>query len=111
MLPNPSPADGIVLSRMCMRVEAASLLAGVQGARGDMAIVHLQYADDTIPFLAEGDRIPVMVRFFLELLQEVTGLKVNFDKSLLIGMNIEENTMRKATTVLGCRGAASLYLI
>ncbi|MQL88528.1 hypothetical protein Taro_021094, partial [Colocasia esculenta] len=36
-----------------------------------------------------------------ELLKEVIGLKVNYNKSLLVGVNAEENVMESAATVLG----------
>lgn len=42
-----------------------------------------------------------VVRLMLELLEEVSGLKVNFDKSLLMGVNIEGRALERATFILG----------
>ncbi|MQM13727.1 hypothetical protein Taro_046649 [Colocasia esculenta] len=45
--------------------------------------------------------MPPMVRFLLELLEEVTGLKVNFNKSILVGVSLEDKIMWRAASVLG----------
>ncbi|MQL68479.1 hypothetical protein Taro_000752 [Colocasia esculenta] len=47
--------------------------------------------------------MPIMVRFLLELLEEVTGLKVYYNKSPLVGVNVEESVMERAAIVLNHR--------
>ncbi|MQM05957.1 hypothetical protein Taro_038779 [Colocasia esculenta] len=49
--------------------------------------------------------MPHMAIFLLELLEEVIGLKVNFNKSVLIGRNLHENLL------VGLRLASSNYHI
>lgn len=39
----------------------------------------------------------------LELLEEVGGLKVNFNKSLLMGVNMEDKALKRAIFILGCQ--------
>ena len=73
------------------------------GRHGDVRLSHLQFADDTIII---GDKCWLNVRAIravLLLLEEVSGLKVNFYKSMLTGVNISPSWLSEAASVLNCR--------
>ena len=73
------------------------------GRHGDVRLSHLQFADDTIII---GDKCWLNVRRIravLLLLEEVSGLKVNFYKSMLTGVNISPTWLSEAASVLNCR--------
>lgn len=63
----------------------------------------MQHVNDTILFLADDESQLFSTRLILELLEEVTGLKVNFNKSLLVGMNLEDRPLQSAKFLLGCQ--------
>lgn len=62
----------------------------------------LQYADDTLIFmkgdLSELDHLKVLLHNFAE----ASGLKVNFEKSMMIPINISDDRLQVAATSFGC---------
>jgi hypothetical protein len=44
-------------------------------------LTHLQYADDTILFLANDEENLAMVKFLLFCFEEMSGLRINYNKS------------------------------
>lgn len=73
------------------------------GNGGDVCLTHLQFTNDTIII---GDKSWLNVRSMrvvLLLFEEVSGLKVNFQKSLLTGVNITDSWLPEASVVLHCR--------
>ena len=70
---------------------------------GAVQLSHLQFVDDTL-ILGEKSWLNVhTIRAVLLLLEEVSGLKVNFNKSMLTGVNIPSTWLSEATSVLNCR--------
>jgi len=66
-------------------------------------VSHLQFADDT---LLLGNKSWVNVRALratLVIFESMSGLKVNFNKSLLVGMNISDSWLNEAATMLTCK--------
>ena len=64
---------------------------------------HLQFAGDTIII---GDNCWLNVRTICDvllLLEEVSGLKVNFYKSMVTGVNISPTWLFEAASVFNCR--------
>jgi mannosylglycoprotein endo-beta-mannosidase len=80
----------------------SNLFTGYSIGTGIPTVVsHLQFADDT---LLMGVRSWANVRALLAVLvlfEAVSGLKVNFHKSMLVGINVAESWVLEAA-VLGC---------
>jgi len=73
------------------------------GTQVEVKLSHLQFAVDNI-IIGEKCWLNVRtIRAVLLLLEEVSGLKVNFFKSSLIGVNIPPTWLSEATFVLHCR--------
>jgi len=75
-------------------------------------ITHLQFVDDT---LLIGDRSLANIRALKALLllfEATSGLKVNFHKSMLVGVNIHGSWLAEAVSHLHCKLGHSpiLYL-
>ncbi|GAU20544.1 hypothetical protein TSUD_131020 [Trifolium subterraneum] len=73
------------------------------GPRQEVKISHLQFADDT---LLVGNKSWANVRALkvtLLLFEAISGLKVNFHKSMLFGVNVNATWLHEAVVVLGCR--------
>jgi len=73
------------------------------GANNHISIIHLQFADDTL-LIGERSWANIWSLKALFLLFEATsGLKVNFHKSMLVGVNIHDSWLAEATSVLNCK--------
>lgn len=68
----------------------------------------MQYADDTV-FVLEGCREnATALKWILECFELLSGLSVNFDKSKVIGFNIDEEELGVLVGILGCRAGVGL---
>jgi hypothetical protein len=78
-----------------------NLFSGYQIGRSEPVVVsHLQFVDDTL-ILGEKSWANVRVmRVVLLLFESLSGLKVNFSKSQLVGVNVAESWLSEAATVL-----------
>ncbi|GAU44264.1 hypothetical protein TSUD_400110 [Trifolium subterraneum] len=73
------------------------------GLQNSVFISHLQFADDT---LLIGEKSWVNVRALkavLLLFENILGLRVNFHKSLLCGININRSWLLEAASVMCCK--------
>ncbi|MCH79554.1 cysteine-rich receptor-like protein kinase [Trifolium medium] len=70
------------------------------GSVSPKVVSHLQFADDTL-LLGSWANVRAL-RAVLVLFEAVSGLKVNFNKSMLVGVNIAESWLAEAAAVLGC---------
>ncbi|GAU25874.1 hypothetical protein TSUD_164150 [Trifolium subterraneum] len=85
-------------------METHNLFYGYMVDKGTpISVSHLQFADDT---LLMGTKSWVNVRALravLVLFETMSGLKVNFNKSMLVGVNIPDSWLGEAASALGCR--------
>jgi hypothetical protein len=81
------------------------------GSVGDVKLTHLQFADDTL-IIGDNSWLNVRtMRAVLLLFEDVSGLKVNFHKSMLTGVNISDSWLSVAASVMNCRrGTIPFYL-
>ena len=81
-----------------------NLFSGFQvGNSASTIVLHLQFADDT---LILGDKSWANIRAMraiLLLFQSMSGLKVNFSKSCLVGVNVAHSWLAEAAMVLSCK--------
>ncbi|PNX92269.1 cysteine-rich receptor-like protein kinase [Trifolium pratense] len=70
---------------------------------GDECFSHLQYADDTLIIGRKGWGNIRIIKAILLLFELMSGLKVNFHKSLLIGINIHQIWIEEAAKILNCK--------
>ena len=78
-----------VLSRMLLRAEERSLLEGFSVGRNRTRVSHLQFADDTIFFSNTCVEELQTLKSLLLVFGQISGLKVNLDKSNLFGINLD----------------------
>jgi hypothetical protein len=73
------------------------------GPVNEVRLTHLQFADDTL-IIGEKSWLNVRsMRAMLLLFEEISGLKVNFHKSMLTGVNISDSRLTEAASVFNCR--------
>lgn len=88
---------------MFERAKEQGLISGVQMGTNGISLTHLQFADDTLIFcnnnLEELREIKRILRFF----QVMSGLKINFDKSMIFGINIPASFIPLYAQAFGCK--------
>ncbi|GAU17907.1 hypothetical protein TSUD_330330, partial [Trifolium subterraneum] len=92
------------LNVMMRAMVQANLYTGYTiGSANSIVVSHLQFADDTLLLGAKSWANVRALRGVLSLFEKVSGLKVNFHKSMLVGVNIGVSWLTEAATVLGCK--------
>lgn len=88
----------------CLMRDAVNLnlFDGFRFREDGLVISHLQYADDTICIGKATVRNLRTLKAVLDGFEEASGLKVNFGKSCLIGLNVSRDFMEMACNFLGC---------
>ena len=80
-----------------------NLFHGFEIKRGGASISHLQYADDTLCIGVPTVDNLWTLKALLQGFELASGLKVNFNKSSLIGINVPRDFMEAACRFLNCR--------
>jgi hypothetical protein len=62
-------------------------------------VSHLQFADDTLLLGAKSWANVRALRAVVVLFETLSGLKVNFNKSMLVGVNILESWLGEAASI------------
>lgn len=73
------------------------------GAQNPTVLSHLQFADDTLLIGVKNWANVRALRAVLVLFENMSGLKVNYHKSSLFGINIEDSWLREAASILSCK--------
>jgi hypothetical protein len=95
-------AEGLSVLMKAM-VDASLFCGYAVGSGNSVVLSHLQFADDTL-LLGEKSWANVRaLRAVLILFEAVSGLKVNFHKSMLVGVNITDSWLSEAVTLLNCK--------
>jgi len=82
----------------------------VVGSTNYMAVSHLQFADDTLLLGVKSWANVRTMRAVLLLFQAMSGLKVNFHKRMLVGVNIPESWLAEASSILNCKVGHVLFM-
>ncbi|RHN60029.1 putative RNA-directed DNA polymerase [Medicago truncatula] len=80
------------------------------GSHDVLGVSHLQFANDTIILCDKSWANIRALRAILLLFQELSGLKVNFSKSLLVGINVHGSLLAETATVLNCKVGSIPFL-
>ncbi|XP_015954770.1 uncharacterized protein LOC107479135 [Arachis duranensis] len=73
--------------------------------RDNIELSHLQYADDSVLFCPPEEETIKNYKRLLRCFKLMSGLSINFDKSSLIPINIEQQWVRSMCSLLGCKEA------
>ncbi|GKV34650.1 hypothetical protein SLEP1_g43008 [Rubroshorea leprosula] len=84
---------------------AASLgmVNGIEIGQCGMNVTHLQFADDTIVFGNASEENIWAVKSIMRIFEMVSRLKINFGKSMLMGINVPEEWMTRMSCILNCK--------
>jgi len=81
---------------MNVMVEAELFTAYNVGVQGDVNVSHLQFADDTLLVGAKSWAIVRYLKAVLILIEVITSLKINFHKSMLVVVNVNDSWLHVA---------------
>ncbi|GAU46944.1 hypothetical protein TSUD_180480 [Trifolium subterraneum] len=73
------------------------------GVQNQNSVSHLQFADDTLLLGTKSWANVRALRAALVLFETMSGLKVNFNKSMLVGVDIVDSWLSAAATTLRCK--------
>ncbi|GKV07574.1 hypothetical protein SLEP1_g19328 [Rubroshorea leprosula] len=90
--------NGLVSSAM-----GKELYKGVMVGNGAILVSHLQCVDDTIFFEEASEDNIKAVKCIMRIFELVSGLKINFEKSQLMGVGVEEDWREKMAIRLCCK--------
>lgn len=89
------------MSKLLEKANEESVIKGLEVGKNKMVISHLHFADDTIFFFkleVENIRwISKILHFFCSM----SGLYLNWDKSSLLGINMEQQRVKMLAIQLG----------
>ena len=95
-----------MLAVLLGRAKEAGQVGGLVPHLVDGGISILQYADDTIIFM-EHDLVKARnMKLLLCLFEQLSGLKINFHKSEVICVGLEENRIKLFEDILTCKRGA-----
>lgn len=74
-------------------------------------IVNLQYVDDTILFLENNVELAVNLKWMWVCFEHLSWMRINYDKSDLVPIGLEEAEENCVTKIFCCKKEASLLNI
>ncbi|GJZ47895.1 putative RNA-directed DNA polymerase, eukaryota, reverse transcriptase zinc-binding domain protein [Tanacetum coccineum] len=75
---------------------------GVKVGSNNVVFSHLQYADDTIFFGEWNKQNAKVLMYILKCFEEVSGLRVNYNKSKLYGVGVSDSELRDMARWMRC---------
>jgi len=89
-------------SGLMRQAKEENLFEGFEVGENGLVVSHLQYADDTLCIGKATVENLWAMKAILRGFEMVSGLKINFLKSSLIGVNVREDFMEMACNFLNC---------
>ncbi|GKV11964.1 hypothetical protein SLEP1_g23173 [Rubroshorea leprosula] len=91
------------LNGIITKATELSLFEGVEVAQNGVHCSHIQFADDALIFGKASESNVWAAKCIMRTFELATGLKINYSKSQLMGVNVEEDWMEKMACLLNCK--------
>jgi hypothetical protein len=91
-----------VFSRMLVKGANAGLIRGLCPSLIPGGVISLQYADDTLLFLENNREVAINFKWILTCFEQLSGMRINYHKSELIGINIDSVDMSPFLEIFQC---------
>ena len=92
-----------VFTKMLKKAASQDLISGLLPNIIPGGVVSLQYADDTILFLENSAHKARNFKWFLSCFESLSGMKINFHKSDLMTINIDEEVANDFAQIFCCK--------
>jgi len=90
------------LAKMIQQAQKNDLIQGLVPDYVDKGIAILQYADDTILCLQDEDDTAQNMKLLLYLYEQLSGLKINFEKSEVLMISQDEGKSLRYAELFNC---------
>ena len=91
------------LNILLLRARELGLIKGIYIGVNGVVVSHLQFANDSLLF-CEADVQEVMnLKRILRCFEMVSGLKINFHKSVVCGVGISDSCLKNFASLLNCK--------
>jgi len=90
------------LAGLVRQANKTNLLSGVKIGREEVKLSILQFADDTFFLCEESHSNVVTMKAILRGFELASGLKINFYKSKIAGVNVDRNALKSYAKTLNC---------
>lgn len=90
-------------TKMLTKAARHSLISGLLPDFCPGGIISLRYADDTLIFLQNNLQMAQNLKWALTLFEHISRIKINYHKSDLIPMNLEEEEINSLAQIFGCK--------
>ena len=91
-----------VLERMTDKLVEQEMVECLEVGRDKIRVSHLQFVDDTLFFIKENENSIRSLYSALQIFSSVSGLKINFRKSTLLGINLDEVEVAYLADLVQC---------
>ena len=92
-----------VLNKILLNACRADLLQGLGNFPTIGNILNLHFADDTLLFIKADRKMIHTLKWLLLCFENLSGLKINFDKSEMVPLNISASTGQELAGIVGCK--------
>lgn len=90
------------MSLLMRKAERLQCFEGTEVGRAKVMVTHLQFADDTILMGKASESNAKSLKGMLRLFELASGLKVNYSKSSLVGLHIDNPKCNRLANIVGC---------
>jgi hypothetical protein len=89
-------------SKMVNKGAACGMITGLCPHLVPGGVISLQYADDTLLFLQNDERNAINLKWTLTYFEQVSGMKINYHKSELMAVNMENDELAPFLDIFQC---------
>ena len=94
------------LNILMSRAQQLGLIKGVTIGSNGVQLTHLQFADDSILFSEAKEMEVCNIKRVLRCFELISGLKINYHKSQVCGINVPEESLSSFALKLHCKSKA-----
>jgi hypothetical protein len=92
-----------VFTRMLMKAARKGYILGFLSNLYPEGVISLQYIDDTLLFLNHGYQDACHLKWIMIYYEQVLGMKINYNKSDLVPMNLDEEETLQYAKIFWCK--------
>jgi hypothetical protein len=87
---------------MLIKAESNNLIRGLCPQLCPGGIISLEYIDDTILFIENDVEVARNLKWVLTCFEQVSGMKINYEKSELVPINLDQDETELIKEIMGC---------
>ncbi|XP_077254129.1 uncharacterized protein LOC143893065 [Tasmannia lanceolata] len=89
-----------------LKARSCGLIQGLRAGSNGEDITHLQFVDDTLVFIENEEAVVDNVMCLFRWFELVYGLRINFAKSKMVGINVDSEVVQRYANSIGCEAGS-----